>query len=106
MRSNVVIPVIAVGLIVAGAWVFLRSSGKAPSPTPVSTLERAGELRLGATDSTEPKSKDSVSVAAIGNIPAGTTNTDTGTTHEAYVAARVAELGELAMQDDSASLES
>jgi hypothetical protein len=106
MRSNVLIPVLAVGLIVAGAWVFLQPKADRANPLPSASAEQPGESTTLGKVASDAKGKVSSSVTVAEKTFAGT-NSPTGveTTHEEYVAARVAELGDLAMEDDAASLE-
>src|SRR2546430_17457789 len=106
MRSNVVIPVIVAGLILVGAWVFLHPKGNPANALRSTSAEPPGENRAVTTGARGPEGNANPSGAVAEKTPAGT-NAEAAaeTTHEAYVAARVAELGELAMEDDAASLE-
>jgi hypothetical protein len=106
MKSNVVIPVVAVGLIVAGAWVFLQPKGNPASNLPSASAEQPREARTVATGATDAQDKVNPPGTVTEKTFAGTNGaTAVETTHEEYVAARVAELGEFAMSDDATSLD-
>jgi hypothetical protein len=105
MRPKVVIPVIALGLVVVVCWLFLRPKGDAAN-NPAPAADQIAEARTAARPSTNWDAKlDSLATSREGRP--GETNNPAApeTTHEAYVAERVAQLGDLAMEEDAASLD-
>ncbi|MGA2866527.1 MAG: HEAT repeat domain-containing protein [Verrucomicrobiota bacterium] len=112
MRSRIVIPVLVLGVGLLTGLVLLRQGGGAPKGNlPVAESEQAEQKAAENEPATEPKTgKETRSQAAMdGAAPGQEAGESEGTAEarqRAYAEQRVAELYELSMNDDSASLES
>src|SRR6266850_8339281 len=105
MRPKVAIPVIILGLVVGVSWQFLRTSADAPN-YPAPEAEQIVQPRTAARSASETAAKLNSTATSEEIKPAETNNASAiETTHEAYVAGRVAELADLAMENDAASLD-
>src|SRR6266446_5423592 len=109
MRPKIVFPILILALLVMLSLLFVRHMGTPPGNPP----GQAGDKNTADAATSAPLISPPLDSETSSNSPAATSpaaesdspSAASKATHEAYVAERVAELGDLAMENDAASLD-
>src|SRR5437588_746794 len=98
MKPKMVVTLVGLGALLLGIWLLLAPKREVAGNSAPPASDQKVEVLAGAAQE-KPSALISAAPGATG-VAAATRPAET--THEAYVAQRVAELGDLAMENDSA----